>query len=501
MIQARAWEHDPSCTARDLHLCRAAALERLGNWPEAIRQLDMATRSFPDEQPLRLALAKLNFKAGRKDVALALCTAVYSSYSAARSHGAGADGRADARVENSDGLSLTCSSAVLMDSGSIPVPSGNGYTDGGLGSHGKAASVNVSACTSEDAADAYHLAGWVKIHGDDHTEAYRIWSAGAAAIPDDPVLATQKAKRQCWDSRDAEQAALVPRGTLGSGAYGDGRYDADADLDAFTVAPSMLRRTPALALYDETLQRGRVVFRTKRPVLSRDECRRVCDIVVDFHRAKTGGSWGTVRRATVPTTDVAVEDIPELRPWLRELLDTRLFPMLAAAFPRLADGSVLVDPNTGKSRVRVHDAFIVRYAADGPQPAPSLPEHSDTSALSFTLALNERGVEFDGGGTWFEALGEDGVGAVVDADIGHAVAFAGPLRHAGYACCIFLLHRHDQHALRPLFSPPFSAFTSSFSHSMIDSTHLDSSFTFHHSTRVFSHKYHTHTHTYSTSPT
>ncbi|RHY27837.1 hypothetical protein DYB32_007726 [Aphanomyces invadans] len=31
-----------------------------------------------------------------------------------------------------------------------------------------------------------------------------------------------------------------------------------------------------------------------------------------------------------------------------------------------------------------------------------------------------------GGGTWFEALGH-----VVDADVGHAVAFAGPLRHGG----------------------------------------------------------------------
>ena len=50
------------------------------------------------------------------------------------------------------------------------------------------------------------------------------------------------------------------------------------------------------------------------------------------------------------TTDVAVEDIPALRPWLRELLHTRLHPMLAAAFPRLADGTTTVDPGTGASR-------------------------------------------------------------------------------------------------------------------------------------------------------
>lgn len=58
----------------------------------------------------------------------------------------------------------------------------------------------------------------------------------------------------------------------------------------------------------------------------------------------------------------------------------------------------------------------------------SLPAHSDTSSMSFTVALNSRTEgAFGGGGTWFNALD-----AVVDADIGQAVAFAGPLRHAGH---------------------------------------------------------------------
>ena len=56
------------------------------------------------------------------------------------------------------------------------------------------------------------------------------------------------------------------------------------------------------------------------------------------------------------------------------------------------------------------------------------------------------------GGTWFEALGDDGVGAVVDAAAGHAVAFAGPLRHAGnalrssrlFTLFLKLLHPHNQ---------------------------------------------------------
>ena len=45
-----------------------------------------------------------------------------------------------------------------------------------------------------------------------------------------------------------------------------------------------------------------------------------------------------VQHLSVKTTDVAVEDIQSLRPWLRELLRTRLYPMVAEAFPKLADG-------------------------------------------------------------------------------------------------------------------------------------------------------------------
>jgi hypothetical protein len=185
--------------------------------------------------------------------------------------------------------------------------------------------------------------------GDDHTSAYTVWSDGAAATPDDPVLQTQQAKRQCWDSDD--RAAVEP-GLVGDGAHGDGRsvppisvlytpslsvtflasdgiaaqskrfqhyetilkmpdhcdrYNVESDLDAFEVAPCMLHRTPALALFDDASQRHRLVFRTRQPVLTREECDRVCGIVDKFHLRERGGMWSTVRKATVKTTDVAVE--------------------------------------------------------------------------------------------------------------------------------------------------------------------------------------------------
>lgn len=39
-----------------------------------------------------------------------------------------------------------------------------------------------------------------------------------------------------------------------------------------------------------------------------------------FHHNELDGKWGTVRVSSVKTTDVAVEDIPKLRPWLRYVM-------------------------------------------------------------------------------------------------------------------------------------------------------------------------------------
>ena len=89
----------------------------------------------------------------------------------------------------------------------------------------------------------------------------------------------------------------------------------------------------------------------------------------------------------------------------------------------------------------------------------SLPAHSDTSAVSFTLALNGDCAgrvgdsHYRGGGTWYKAVAasaaaagdepagaahgrrrdaSDGARGVVNASEGNAVAFIGPLRHAGH---------------------------------------------------------------------
>ena len=306
---------------------------------------------------------------------------------------------------------------------------------------------------------------------------------------------------------------------------------------------------PALSLFCLKTQQRKLVYRTKIPLMSPEECSFVLKIVDKYHSEKLHGRWGTVRQSSVKTSDVAVEDIIELHSWLLSLLHNKLYPLLSYAFPILADGTTLLEEEEKKKeeeeveseeeekvekkeeekeegeekeeekktveeekeeekvkvkvkeekggkkenndlnnfikkyRVRVHDAFIVRYDAEL-EKTFSLPEHCDTSSMSIILSLNEHETRneneneneyesvdiktnndmksyleneftdenknenknenenervrcpckkwgsYTGGGTWFEALGPQGL--VVNADIGHAVLFAGPLRHAGF---------------------------------------------------------------------
>jgi predicted 2-oxoglutarate/Fe(II)-dependent dioxygenase YbiX len=79
-----------------------------------------------------------------------------------------------------------------------------------------------------------------------------------------------------------------------------------------------------------------------------------------------------------------------------------------------------VDP----SRLRVIDAFLVKYAAEKQR---ELPIHCDQSQFSLTIALNPSS-EYDGGGTFFFDADE-----TAQCDAGGVVAFPGHLLHGGAA--------------------------------------------------------------------
>jgi hypothetical protein len=117
-----------------------------------------------------------------------------------------------------------------------------------------------------------------------------------------------------------------------------------------------------------------------------------------------------------PTTDLPIHEHPKLLAWFRKALRTRLGPLLATQYGPDQVGE-------RGSRVRIFDAFFVKYSAAGGQ--RHLPVHRDQSTHSFTIALNGTD-SYGGGGTYFCDLAR----AVVP-QRGQVLSFHGDLVHGG----------------------------------------------------------------------
>ena len=97
---------------------------------------------------------------------------------------------------------------------------------------------------------------------------------------------------------------------------------------------------------------------------------------------------------------------------LNSALEHRIFPALAWQF------------GVEARRLRVFDAFIVKYDSNAQR---SLPVHTDQSILSATVALNDPAL-YEGGGTWFEDLR-----CALKAPKGCCVTFNSSVEHGGQA--------------------------------------------------------------------
>jgi len=161
------------------------------------------------------------------------------------------------------------------------------------------------------------------------------------------------------------------------------------------------------------VSRGRCACETSQPLFSLAECSAL--VAASEAHATSCGGWSTSRHSHVPTTDLEVHAVKPVLKWFNRACREQLFPLVAMAFSHL---------NVSAERLRVSDAFVVRYDADGGQ--ASLPPHADNAHFSLTIALNPRS-DFHGGGTRFEATG-----LVLSPDVGHVVCFPGSLRHAGH---------------------------------------------------------------------
>mmetsp|Transcript_57902 Transcript_57902/g.183667 ORF Transcript_57902/g.183667 Transcript_57902/m.183667 type:complete len:353 (-) Transcript_57902:73-1131(-) len=239
-----------------------------------------------------------------------------------------------------------------------------------------------SSAAGEGLAGLMQARGAVELTLGRWSDAHATWREAHAAAPGHALLAQQ-----------AQKDARYHGGGEGHGEGEGSATGAEVGSEAVAVG-------------------SQAAHLTAGPVLSSEECSRVVELVEQ--RAREVGGWTTSRHYTVPTTDIPVHAHPEVLAWFRGLMRARLAPLLARQYP-----AVVGDPR----RVRVHDAFVVKYSAAAGQ--RWLPTHRDESMLSLTIALNGIG-EYEGGGTYFPELGR-----ALRPEGGHVLSFPGSILHGG----------------------------------------------------------------------
>ena len=103
----------------------------------------------------------------------------------------------------------------------------------------------------------------------------------------------------------------------------------------------------------------------------------------------------------------------------RDSLCLALHDVLAAATQRL-------DAAIADVKGRSAAALLDKLPASPAGAQSSLPTHSDQSLLSFTIQLNGP-AEYEGGGTWFDGLGE-----ALPIERGHVCTHASGVLHGGH---------------------------------------------------------------------
>lgn len=242
-----------------------------------------------------------------------------------------------------------------------------------------------------------------------HEDALAAHGAVLASLPDDGDALFGRARVAAWADRWSAGDRLM-RDALAR-APGHARIrEHVAASDAYHAGPcGAFRRTLAfrsVEVGDVEEDGGRAYV--AEGVLAEGGCREAIS-AAEAHASKNGG-WTTARHFAVPTTDVPVHAVPAVLAWFNRALADSIFPALGRWYG--------VDP----SRLRVVDAFLVKYDAAARR---SLPLHCDQSELSITLPLNGADA-YDGGGTFFHDLGE-----ALNAGAGGLVAFPGHLTHGG----------------------------------------------------------------------
>ena len=153
---------------------------------------------------------------------------------------------------------------------------------------------------------------------------------------------------------------------------------------------------------------------TTRPFLSKEQCDTIVAIAEGY--VQENGQWTTLPSGRFQIAGSWIKDIPPLTDYFNHLLKTKFFPALAKLFPH-----VVTDP----SLLYIQSAYIFKYT---PESGEKTDTHIDSSLLSFTILLNDN-TQFEGGGTYFECLGE--TGEIITMEQGDVTFRPAGLRHRG----------------------------------------------------------------------
>ena len=145
-------------------------------------------------------------------------------------------------------------------------------------------------------------------------------------------------------------------------------------------------------------------------VLDPDECTHMIAAAEEYQQKHRCGNWTTSRHYAVPTTDLPLCRVPVLLSWFNLQLEKKIFPAMEQHFEV-------------QGRLRIFDAYLVKYDADAGQ--KRLPLHNDQSDYSLTIAMNSLD-EYADGGTYFSDTD-----TTYKTDTGGIISFRGDLTHAG----------------------------------------------------------------------
>ena len=143
-------------------------------------------------------------------------------------------------------------------------------------------------------------------------------------------------------------------------------------------------------------------------VLTKEECN---SIIQESERYGEIYGWTTKRHDDYPTTDNQITKSWKCYPFLKKIIETKIFPNLSKLF------------QLNQNKLLINEIFIAKYDGDDIKAQHYLDYHVDGCEFSFIITLNDN---YTGGGTHLKKKNK-----YIHLKTGDIVIFCGQTKHAG----------------------------------------------------------------------